>query len=71
MKEVSLTDTEDEADADEPETTPHDLIGKATICKYYGFFKEAIGNQITLIYLSCNFTFSGLHEQRVISNWRP
>ena len=46
MKEVSLTDTEDEADDDEPETTPHDVIGKATICKYYGIFKEAIGNQI-------------------------
>ena len=49
MKEVSLTDTEDEADDDEPATTPHDIIAKATICKYYGFFKEAIGNQITLI----------------------
>ena len=46
MEEVSLTDTEDEADGDEPETTPHDVIGKATICKYYGIFKEAIGNQI-------------------------
>ena len=44
MKEVSLTDTEDETDVDEPETTPHNVIGKATICKYYGYFKKAIGN---------------------------
>ena len=44
MKEVSLTDTEDE---DEPETTPHNIIGKATICKYYGYFKKAIGDKTT------------------------
>ena len=65
MKEVSLTDTEDEAEDDEPATTPHDIIGTATICKYYGFFKEAIGNQITLIYMQTDpsiLLFSGLHE---------
>ena len=65
MKEVSLTDTEDEADDDEPATTPHDIIAKATICKYYGFFKEAIGNQITLIYeqnYPSILLFSGLHD---------
>ena len=57
MKEVSLTDTEDEADDDEPATTPHDIIAKATICKYYGFFKEAIGNQIINIYIKTILQF--------------
>ena len=57
MKEVSLTDTEDEADDDEPETTPHDVIGKATICKYYGYFKKAIGNKIWFYFRFNCFSF--------------
>ena len=64
MKEVSLTDSEDEADEDVPETCPHTVIGKATICKYYRYFKTAIGKKkLCSAYNKHVFLFcSGLHE---------
>ena len=48
MNEVCLTDSEEESEHDAPETTPHDVIGKSTICKFYGIFKSAIGKPIVV-----------------------
>ena len=46
MNEVCLTDAEEEeSDQDAPDTTPHDVIGKSTICKFYRVFKKAIGEK--------------------------
>ena len=58
MNEVCLTDSEGEqSDVDAPDTTPHDIIGKSTICKFYGFFKKAIGNKISLYQRYIVFSF--------------
>ena len=54
MNEVCLTDSEEESDHDDPETTPHDIIGKATICKFYGVFKKAIGTK-PFQFISCKY----------------
>ena len=42
---MCLTDSEDEeSDVDAADTTPHDVISTTTICRFYGYFKKAIGN---------------------------
>ena len=43
---MCLTDSEDEeSDVDAADTTPHDVISTTTICRFYGYFKKAIGNK--------------------------
>ena len=44
-EEVSLTDGEEsDTDPDDPKTTANTLLSSKTIAKYYGHFRDAIGN---------------------------
>ena len=42
-REVSLTESEDEGDSDDPITEANNTLSTQTICNYYKYFKEAIG----------------------------
>ena len=43
QREVSLTESEDEGDSDNPITEANNSLSSQTICNYYKYFKEAIG----------------------------